>query len=172
MPRFTTKISAADLWSKFISDTKTKLSKEEFDNDELNQMTEDTIAQAAIMYNVFSQLNKDLKKVNFGCENLFLTKESFANNPISTWLGPQQIGDLAFIGGYAGGDWEIPVAFAIYHDGKKWRGYIPEDGNSYNHKLKSAYGNNDDYEDGFVHRLEIVDVAKIKNDIAERIQVR
>lgn len=44
---------------------------------------------------------------------------------------------------FIGGDWETPLLAIVYFDGKKLRGYIPKDGNSYNHKAKAAFGNND-----------------------------
>ena len=45
----------------------------------------------------------------------------------------------------AGGDWECPVCFFIYFDGKHFRGYIPLKGNAINTKTKSAFdgGDND-----------------------------
>ena len=43
----------------------------------------------------------------------------------------------------AGGDWEFPICFVIYYDGSKLRGYIPSDGNLWNRKFKSAFGNDE-----------------------------
>lgn len=43
-----------------------------------------------------------------------------------------------------GGDWEMPIYFAIYHDGKELRGYVPSNGNYWNDTTKMAYGNNYD----------------------------
>lgn len=58
----------------------------------------------------------------------------------------------------AGGDWEFPVAFIFYSDGVKLRAYIPNDGNVWNKKFNSAYGNNDDEEEGegFTVKIEIM----------------
>lgn len=44
----------------------------------------------------------------------------------------------------AGGDWECPVCFFIYFDGKHFRGYIPLKGNAINTKTKSAFDGGDD----------------------------
>lgn len=44
----------------------------------------------------------------------------------------------------AGGDWECPVCFFIYFDGKHFRGYIPLKGNAINTKENSAFGDGDD----------------------------
>lgn len=46
---------------------------------------------------------------------------------------------------YAGGDWECPVCFFVYFDGKHFRGYIPLKGNAINTKTKSAFDGGDDY---------------------------
>lgn len=63
-------------------------------------------------------------------------------------LGVQSIGDFNYIGIIAGGDWESPVFFILYIDENgKIAGYVPEDGNVYNKKLKSAFGNNHERED-------------------------
>jgi hypothetical protein len=48
---------------------------------------------------------------------------------------------MAFRGYTAGGDWEHPVFFLAYWDGKRLRGYVPTDGNPWNLKTKQAYGN-------------------------------
>lgn len=47
---------------------------------------------------------------------------------------------FTFLGCAAGGDWEYPVHFAIYYDGKSLRGYVPRYCNSYNLKTKQAFG--------------------------------
>ncbi|MDB5036981.1 MAG: hypothetical protein JWQ35_509 [Bacteriovoracaceae bacterium] len=44
----------------------------------------------------------------------------------------------------AGGDWENPVFFIIYWDGKALRGYIPTKGNLWNTDTKQAYGNDEE----------------------------
>ena len=48
---------------------------------------------------------------------------------------------LTFLGSTAGGDWEHPVFFVTYWDGKKLRAYVPTDGNPWNTDTKEAYGN-------------------------------
>jgi hypothetical protein len=50
---------------------------------------------------------------------------------------------LTFCGMCAGGDWEHPVFFIVYWDGKKLRAYVPTDGNPWNTTTKRAYGNDD-----------------------------
>jgi hypothetical protein len=57
---------------------------------------------------------------------------------------------FTFLGGFGGGDWEFPVFFIVYWDGKALRGYIPVCGNTYNLDLNTAFGSeeeSDKYED-------------------------
>lgn len=123
-------------------------------------------------------------KVQFDTENEFCFEDD-AREPWNQLLGYRQWGDLTFLGGGSGGDWEMPVFWLIYYDGKKLRGYIPKDGNIWNYESKQALGNDDckdlefvknigwwkeedwpgnDYFDGY-------DVEKIKQDVLNRIVV-
>lgn len=47
---------------------------------------------------------------------------------------------LPILGVTAGGDWEYPLFFCIYWDGKKFRLYVPRYGNTYNIVAKAAFG--------------------------------
>lgn len=83
------------------------------------------------------KLGKDLK-VKFDYENFFI-------NGCDAISGYHTLSNgLTFLGCYAGGDWEYPVQFIIYWDGKKLRGYVPTKGNPWNTDTKMAYGNNDE----------------------------
>jgi len=77
-------------------------------------------------------VQKDWSKIDFSTENMDVTAEK--STP----------GGVPYLQIRAGGDWETPLICIIYFDGKKLRGYVPKDGNSYNHKAKAAFGNNDD----------------------------
>lgn len=77
------------------------------------------------------QVVKDWYKIDFSTENLTVSQIK------------QTPDGIAYFEIIAGGDWETPLVCIIYFDGKKFRGYVPKDGNSYNHKEKSAFGNND-----------------------------
>lgn len=84
---------------------------------------------------------------------------------------------LTFLMGAAGGDWEHPVAFILYidHNGNV-RGYVPKDGNAYNHKFKTAYGSEDSGKGFDIDELEEEDAPpfdneKMINDICNRIIV-
>lgn len=50
-----------------------------------------------------------------------------------------------------GGDWEVPVVFMIYWDGKCFRGYIPTKGNPWNTKIKAAFNNDTEADNKFIH---------------------
>jgi len=91
-------------------------------------------------------VEKDLKKVKFDAENL--ESEPQGRIPDKKVMGYHTLASgLTFCGFMAGGDWEIPLFFIIYWDGEKLRGYIPEDGNCYHKKLKTAFGNEGTYEE-------------------------
>jgi len=108
----------------------------------------------ALITTVSDDVEKDLYKVQFDWENFeFDDKSSNVND--NTLLGFHTINDLTFLGCYAGGDWEHPVFFIIYYDGKKLRAYIPTDGNPWNTDTKSAYGNHKDEIDYDVDYLKI-----------------
>ena len=80
------------------------------------------------------KFNDDVSKIDFDFENYDVVKI------IDHDGAPIEIC-------YAGGDWEYPIKFALYWDGKHFRGYVPEKGNLYNIKRKSALGNYDEDED-------------------------
>lgn len=90
------------------------------------------------------QVRKDLSKVEFDDENL-------AWQPGEAYCKADDIcgfrtlpNGLTILGATAGGDWEMPIYFCIYWDGTKLRGYVPKDGNTWNHKRKQAFGNGSD----------------------------
>jgi hypothetical protein len=119
-------------------------------------------------YDLPAKIKTDLAKVEFDWENYsdFDEEEGF-----STYF----VGYKELIDGFhvfftdAGGDWEHPICFIYYWDGKQLRGYIPEYGNAYNKTLKSAYGNNEDHTNN--HTSE-EDNDKIIADIINRITLR
>ena len=108
-------------------------------------MTEFLINNSQLGHSFFATLNaqvmKDLRKVDFSTENLeWLPGEAYGN--VGGICGFQTLPNgLTYLGVTAGGDWESPLFFIIYHDGQKLRAYIPKDGNTWNLKTKMAYGN-------------------------------
>ena len=96
-----------------------------------------------LIINTFSN-SKD-KKIVFDFENIITPFDDEIGNCYG--LGFYQIGDYAVMLCYAGGDWEIPVYFAIYiDDNNKLRMYIPTKGNSFNPYTKTAYGSEEETE--------------------------
>lgn len=92
---------------------------------------------------IFPQVDKDLSKVKFDFENFeSYYQPNYDMDP--ELMGFQNWAAKPFLGCYAGGDWEFPIYFIIYHDGANLRGFIPENGNFYNHIEMTAFGNNDD----------------------------
>lgn len=51
-----------------------------------------------------------------------------------------------------GGDWEFPITFAVYWDGKCLRGYIPRNGNIWNEYTKCAIGNDEEADEKFFRK--------------------
>jgi hypothetical protein len=121
-------------------------------------------------YEFTTQIETDLSKVEFDRENITTPNDelSFGGYPV----GHMTIGnDLHVYFTNAGGDWEFPVCFIIYWDGKQLRAYIPEDGNVWNKKTKMAYGN-EDGEDDQEELEKQVDKNLIINDILNRIKLK
>lgn len=84
---------------------------------------------------IFRKLGKDLK-VKFDFENFFVSKQP------NTLMGLHSLPNgLTCWGMLAGGNWQIPVFWVCYWDGKKIRGYVPEAGNPWDRKKKEAYNN-------------------------------
>ncbi len=86
------------------------------------------------------KLAKDLAKVEFSFENFDYQKN---NSDPAGFCGIQTLGDLTYCGCTSGGDWEYPVSFVVYWDGKQLRGYIPKEGNTWNYKTGKAFGNDE-----------------------------
>lgn len=114
-------------------------------------------------------IDKDLAKVQFDSENIDL-EECDYRRELSGLMGYVTLPNgLTFLGGTAGGDWECPVYFIVYFDGKRLRGYVPEDGNTFCKRggKKFAYGNEDTEADD----APAWDAAKLLADIESRITV-
>ena len=121
-------------------------------------------------------LDSDLAKVEFDLENYSLggadpnypSDQGYSGYPCGYKILPSGIPVLLV---NAGGDWEFPICFALYYDGKGLRGYIPTEGNVFDKKNKSAYGNSDEeIEDEDLQKL--VNPEAIISDINSRIEVK
>lgn len=132
---------------------------------------------------VKKKLAKDLK-VEFDTENVATNARDFGPEGL---MGIVSLGNgLTFWGMCAGGDWEHPVFWIVYWDGRRLRAYVPKEGNPWNTDTKQAYGNDgvkdvknakkrwpeecqdltEDNVDGWFD----FDSGKILNDILSRIQ--
>jgi len=122
---------------------------------------EELILHDEFPYNLSSRIQKDLSKINFDFENCDLEEYIDGLIPVALFQ--------------AGGDWEHPVVFCLYWDGKQLRGYIPKDGNVYNEKEKCAYGSEEDDSNCLpaeqFEKLKF-DYDKIRADIANRIKIK
>lgn len=76
----------------------------------------------------FTQVLKDIQKIDFDLENIVTSCN-------------EEYKGYAYQAVQAGGDWEYPVWFFVYHDGTNFRGYVPIRGNAVNTINKSAFGN-------------------------------
>lgn len=102
---------------------------------------------------------KDIKKVTVNweriCAGTFDTQDK-GGGSIDKCIRVTSSG-IPFLYGEVGGEWEAPVLFIIYYDGKSFRGYFPTHGNCFNKKTKSAFGNDEDADIEFLTK-EGIDV--------------
>lgn len=92
---------------------------------------------------ILDKLGKDIK-VSFDWEN-FEWHKSTDRHSEGELIGYHVLTDgLCIRGCSAGGDWEHPVFFLIYWDGKKLRAYVPTEGNPWNTSTKQAFGNDEE----------------------------
>ena len=113
-------------FNDILSKLKKKIGDEDYDTESENNY--DWILYEAI--EALPKLQKDLSKISFDFENYEIDP-----NVHLTIFG------VPYLRCFAGGDWEIPIRFFIYFDGKDLRGYIPTKGNTFNRKTKEALGN-------------------------------
>ena len=124
----------------------------------------------------------DLSKIYVDFENVepFGTEDSYDHlSGLECMEGYEMVGDgesaFPILWCCGGGDWEFPLVFVLYIGQKgELRGYIPKDGNVYNHKEKAAYGNNDgdpSWYDDPDDPLFQFDADKLRADVAHRIIV-
>jgi hypothetical protein len=146
----------------------------------------DKIEAADGIYNIVYESNKvytDLHKIDVDFENVesFDSEDAYTHLPgLESLYGYEMIGDgdsaFPILWCAGGGDWELPLVFVIYIGQKgELRGYIPEDGNAYNHEKKAAYGNNDGdpgYDEENPDPRYVFDVKKMRADVANRIVVK
>lgn len=110
-----------------IEDFQKKLN-EAVPEDERDEEIEDCFWPDVISSLKFAKpsLQKDLSKVQFDMENCDVDFDIHNG--------------VAFASCRAGGDWEMPLRFFVYFDGKDIRGYIPTEGNFFNKLCNIAFG--------------------------------
>lgn len=130
------------------------------------------IVHMLLVEEILPDVEKDWSKIDFSTENMDVKAERITPDGVPyLWIR-------------AGGDWETPLVCIIYFDGKKLRGYVPKDGNTYNHANKAAFGNNDSDNDACVKQFgdrggtdeEYIDIgpdlALVEQDIGKRIEAK
>ena len=123
------------------------------------------------MFYSSSQLYKDISKINFDLENMiYESKDGLGFETLPNGLAVLKI--------LAGGDWELPVFFVIYFDGKKLRAYVPAYGNCYNADTKEAFGNNDQADEEFLRKQGVTNIDEVEanigaclKDVMSRIEI-
>jgi len=114
-------------------------------------------------YSLPPVIEKDLNKVNFAFENYEYGDSGFCDYPCGYKVLSNGMPCL-FVN--SGGDWEYPICFALYFDGTQIRGYIPQKGNMWSRKCKTAFGSEgesnlgDDKDAMFASYEQIIDEAK------------
>lgn len=118
-------------------------------------------------------VKRDLDQVNFDFENM---------DPISDYSLPgiynmedcEKISDFPVAWMAAGGDWENPLVFCFYiGEDDKLHGYVPSDGNAYDHKHNCAWGSAPEEDDRyfFEHEKELYkfDAQKLRDDVVNAL---
>lgn len=113
------KISIEDFQKKLCA----AVPEDERDEDVANCFWPDVISSLKFSNQT---LQKDLGKVQFDTENCDVDFDIHDG--------------VAFASCRAGGDWEMPLRFFVYSDGKTIRGYIPTEGNFFNKLCNIAFG--------------------------------
>lgn len=150
--------------------------------EDLKSKVEDAGGVYEIVYSeCVGKVCKDLAKINVDFENVesFDSEDAYTHLPGLEYMDGYEMigeGDSAFpvLWCAGGGDWELPLVFVIYIGQKgELRGYIPEDGNAYNHEEKAAYGNNEgDPEYDTDDPRYVFDETKMRADVSNRIVVQ
>lgn len=131
-------------------------------------------------YEFPEHIQKDLAKVQFDFENWCIGNADPSYEKYPT----DHRGYMGYPCGYevlpnglpvlfvnAGGDWECPICFAIYWDGKRMRAYIPSEGNLWNKREKCAFGSEEEGETEYDGNLR-GNPELIRSDVMNRIQLK
>lgn len=172
MPRYAPQMSQSDLRQVIIDKAIANDYIEQYGDLDPAAPNLTKIVHMLFMEELVDEVWNDWCKINFSTENINVTAEKVTPGGVPYFLIR------------AGGDWETPLQCVMYFDGKKLRGYVPKDGNTYNHKTKAAFGNNDNdvteakkqFGDRFLGTDDYLDVepdlALVEQDIAKRIEAK
>lgn len=108
--------------------------------EDFKQLMEPYIEKEDFPVFVSKKVETDLSKVHFDFENYEFEDFGFMKYPIGFRMLSNGV-PVLFVN--AGGDWEVPICYCLYWDGKEIRGYIPDKGNVYNREYMTAYGSED-----------------------------
>jgi len=132
-------ITAKELHEKIAAVYERLKDADGYVKDMMGHSTSDLLRAHVEAIIVDGYLTKDLK-VEMDLENLECDPGDEPRG-MDGALGFQTLSNgLTCLGCSAGGDWQVPVYFIIYWDGKKLRGYVPTKGNAWNTDSKEAYG--------------------------------
>ena len=129
------------------------------------------------------RVQQDLAKIEFDTENITSSafeafgKEKNPAFPAKNYVGFHTLlNGLSYLGITAGGDWEYPIYFIIYYNGKELRGYIPKEGNTWNYLNHAAFGNDEEADERGLRKRGLenmddldFDFEKIETDMLGRI---
>jgi hypothetical protein len=164
MPRYAEKITEQELVDKIL---------EAYNNHEEAKehhdvpVTKDTDMYCYLKY-LTPTVIKDLSKIDFDGENRCEGMDCFSSHTPDIMGVHTTSTGVTYYGCMMGGDWEFPIYFIIYWDGKELRGYIPTNGQCYDEECKAAYGSgkNEEPEDP-AH-----DPVALLADIENRIEIK
>lgn len=132
------------------------ITKEDFINElykihkrERDSYNEDTFSENDINYYIVTEIptvKQELDKFIFNDENCYVDNEDLpvVDESQQALVGVHTINGITFLGCMAGGDWEYPIFFMIYWDGKDFRAYVPYYGNVINLDFNAAFGSEAD----------------------------
>lgn len=172
MPRYAPVMTMADLKDLIVDDALKNDYEEDYGPlDRSNADIEQVVYRLLNGEKDHIKISTDLRKIDVSTENVLLEAERMTKDGVP------------YLEMRIGGDWECPVVAIVYYDGKNLRGYIPTKGNSYNHKAKAAFGNDEEGDpieakrqfgkENYEHGDQISpDMTEVASDIEARIEAR
>lgn len=167
MTRKFSDIPLEDFKEKVRIQAKMNLASEYYDNISFDDMIRSTFYG---IHRFSSVVGKDLSKIVFDFENVECTKDGIYDegDGLVDLLNFGTLSNgMVYLGITAGGDWEYPLFFILYWNGKNIRGYIPTDGNTWNKEFKTAYGSEEDSNkyDKKIENLTYVEKIKLREEL-------